>query len=73
MDLFLLYSFPFVSSEFAFGVNVSFSITLKQEGVLPPLLFYSDDSKAGETGSNSLPQQRVGARESCRRRGRLDG
>lgn len=76
MDLYLLCSFPFVFPEFAFGVNVSFeyfSITLKREGVLPPLLFYSDDSKAGETGSNSLLQQRVGARESCRRQGRLDG
>lgn len=65
MDLYLLCSFPFVSPEFALGVNVSFSITLKREGVLPPLLFYSDDSKAGETRQQQPPQQRVGARKSA--------
>ena len=65
MDLYLLCSFPVVSPEFALGVDVSFSITLKREGVLPPLLFYSDDSKAGETRQQQPPQQSVGARESA--------
>lgn len=73
MDLYLLCSFPFVSPEFAFGVNVSFeyfSITLKREGVLPPLLFYSDDSKAWETRQQQPPPAEGGGQRELQEAGK---